>query len=392
MDTGSRARFATSMQRSAGNKAAQRALPSGHSSHADAPTRFSVQRAPDTAAANKAGTVVPRNEVELLGARLKMRQIDLAAFLRDAKKDVDDVRTYFSWVNSVYGRCFGHHELVVGQAGAQIESQQAWADFAFGLLTGVAVGVLAETAVAAAGIKLTYEVILEIAGEIVEGGLAASAKPSGPAIATVPDLAPALKSVRALTRLDQLNAALLGMAVPGAYVYSDAIVESERLTAELRVAEAGGARRIPDAEVQQRYQKLMAFDVKTLLLTTQLAAAETTFQTLRGKLAGRQAPTDVRCEQDIWIPWIAHQSPTSTSFFQFGIPLENKILLNHFVDIGLAARGSRGGRLNADTVNPHVRYHASGVSTTGPAEQLVDGAKQAMAGLPAYWQGVFLEG
>jgi hypothetical protein len=255
----------------------------------------------------------------------------------------------------------------VAQAGQQVESQQAIGDFFAGVSTGMAVGVLAETTVAAAGIALTLEVVAELGAEAVEGLVAAATKAGGPAIKSVPDLAPALKSVEALTQLDRLNASVLGMAVPGSFVYSGPIVEGERLIAELRVAEAGGPRRIPDAELQERYLKLMSFDVKGMALSSATAAATAKFQALRAKLSSRKAPTDLRCEQDIWIPWIAAQGPAETSFWQVAIPLNNKLLTNHFVDIGLATRGRRGGRLNADIENPGISYPDSGgISTSSP--------------------------
>jgi hypothetical protein len=377
----------------AGNMAVQRLVGAQHEEQpavaSTGSTVTNVQREPAAGAAASAPPV-PRNDVELLGMRLKTRQVDLQSFLQHVTDDVNNIRNYFRWVNGVYVRCYDHHTLVTAQASAAAESQQAWADVAFGVMTGVAVGALAEVAVAAAGIKLSYELVMEVAGELVEGGIAAAAKADGPLAKSADELAPALKQVQALDQLDKLNQSVLGVAVPGSFVYTDPIVQSERLTAELRVAEAGGARRMTDAEAHDKYLSLMRFEAKSLVLADNIATAEAKFAALRQNYSSRSAPSDQLCEQDIWIPWIAKQPSSFTSFFQISVLLNSPILTNHFVDIGLATRGNRGGRLHADVEGPGVEYDQ--VRTVSPAEQLVLGAQAAQHELPAYWNAVFLGG
>jgi hypothetical protein len=138
------------------------------------------------------------------------------------------------------------------------------------------------------------------------------------------------------------------------------------------------------------------FELESLKLEAALKAVEAKFEALRVAYAGKQAPSDQRCEQDIWIPWIAKQSPVSESFFSLGSILSNKVLKNHFVDIGLATRGTRGGRLNADIEEPHTQWvkdeRYSTMTVWSPEQQLHGGAAAAAPDIPAYWKDVFLPG
>ena len=359
-----------------------------------------IQREP-TAAAPKTPApaqqpAVSRNDVELLGARLKMRQIDLAAFLNTAKSDVDNIRAYFKWVTDVYSRCYDHYNLVMQQAKQQADSQQVWIDFISSVTTGIAMGLFAEVIVPAEVASKTMEYVYEVGSELIEGYVGLKTKTDAPTLTALTELNPAFKQLVAFQQLDKLNALVLAMAVPGPYVYSDSIVVSERLSAELRVAEAGGQRRMTDEEVQQSYLKLMRFEMASLQLETNLKAVEPKFDALRQAYMGKQAPTDQRCEQDIWIPWIAKQNPGEEGFWSMGPVLNKEIFRNHFADIGLAARGTRGGRLNADVdiYNASTDYDpdAHVTRTVSTSDELVNGAKVELKDLAAYWNDVFLMG
>lgn len=187
-----------------------------------------------------------RNEIELLGTRLKIHQINIATFLRTTNEDINNIRNYFKWLNDVYARCYGHYALVINQADAEAQTEQAWLDIASGVTIGVAVGLIGEAAIAGLAAKAALESVAEVAGELVEGGIGSRVKFEvlRPIVAT--ELAPALKEVQSLKKLDQLNAAILPATVASS-VYLDPIVQAERLTTELRVAEAGGARRMTDS-------------------------------------------------------------------------------------------------------------------------------------------------
>jgi uncharacterized protein DUF4157 len=351
--------------------------------------------APQTAAPTQQ-PAVSRNDVELLGMRLKMRQIDLAAFLNAAKNDVDNIRAYFKWVTDVYSRCYDHYDLVMKQAKQQADSQQTWIDLISGVATGLAVGLFAEVIVPFEITKKVYQFMGEAASEFAEGLVGQALKTDAPGLNAPLDLNPAFKQLVALQQLDKLNALVLSMATPGAYIFSDPIVMAERLSAELRVAEAGGQRRMTDEEVQQSYLKLMRCEVASLQLELNLKEIEPKFDALRKAYMGKQAPSDQRCEQDIWIPWIARQNPGEEGFWSMGPVLNKEIFLNHFVDIGLAARGARGGRLNADVDIHHASTDydpdAHATRTVSTSEELVNGAKALVKDLPAYWNDVFLMG
>lgn len=280
------------------------------------------------------------------------------------------------------------------QAKEQADTQQAWTDFVSGVVTGIAIGLFAEALLPLEAASKALEYTAEVGAELVEGGVARVTKIDAPALAPPLDLNPAFKQLMALQQLDKLNALVLSMAVPGAYIYSDPRVEAERISAELRVAEAGEQRRMSEADVQQSYLKLMRFETASLEMDARLKEAIPTFDALRKAYMGKQAPTDQRCEQDIWIPWIAKQNPGEEGFWSLGPVLNREIFRNHFVDIGLAARGTRGGRLNADvdTHNADAEYDpdAHAIVTVSTSEELVLGAKSALEDLPAYWNDVFL--
>ena len=365
------------------------------------PTTTPPVSAPTAAQASPGG--VSRNDVELMGMRLKTRQVSLGVFLNEAKGDVDSIRAYYRSVNSVYTRTYGHYKLCIQQANAQVDSEQKWVNLVAGIAVGVSLGLMSEATLGALATRLAYELLVETATELGEGLLGSALTPQLRTATISDELHPAWKQVQALQQLDQLSSAVLGMAIPGATVYSNAIVLAERLSAELRVAEAGGERRMSDADIRSDYLKLMGFELKGLGMDNALNDVEPKFAALRKGYLGKQAPSDQRCEQDIWIPWIAEQDPNPT-YVIIGSILENDVLVNHFVDIGLAARGSRGGRLKANVEKPELEPEAPPDDSTGPtkapfarlyespAQQLQLAAAAEVRGLSGYWNDVFLMG
>jgi hypothetical protein len=358
----------------------------------------SLQRRPavplQAQAGNAKSTKPSRREIELIGERLKARQSHLAFFLDTARSDVNNIRIYFTWVNGVYTRCYGHYDLVIKQANAEAQTEQAWLDFVSGVAIGSAVGLIAEALIAGRTVSFlsekALETISEVGAEFVEGGIGTFAKFQVPTATTLGDIAPALKQVQALQRLDELNTVVLSMAVPGTYVYSAPIVMTEKLSADLRVAEAGGKRQFTDAQVSDYSARLKKIDTATVNLDESVKKAEAAFDVLRLRYSSKQAPSDQRTEQDVWIPWIAKQSGEGTRNVLITPVLSRTVLANHLVDIGLAARGTRGGRLNADISKSYQAKRNNMTIWLEPHMQLIEGARAEQAGLPAFWNDVFL--
>jgi hypothetical protein len=343
-------------------------------------------------------------EVNEIATRLKADQNELETFLTGAKQDVANIREYFKWVNGVYERTFGHYSLVIRQAAARAESQQEWADAAFGFAIGVTVGVLAEASLGAKAADTAFEILVEIGAEGVEnligvGASKAGLKPEVPRAKIAEELLPAFKQVVALQQLDDLNQTVLALAVPGTFVYTDPLVQATRLASEAHIAHTGGARQMSDDEVRKGVEHLKKFAQASAAARQKLDAAKAKFEALRKAYTGKQAPSDQRCEQDIWIPWIAQQDADGSLIF--GSVLTNKVIANHLVDIGMAARGVRGGRLNADVENsqmmalpmnadPDAEPLPAKMESTKPSLQLKLGAAEQEASVRAFWKDVFL--
>lgn len=416
-DLGSRMRFLQSVQRSAGNSALQRSTPirsidgpeAGRRVVAPSPPTVEVQRVPGVSnsvaasayvqrvpagtggspsPASAAASATARNEIELLGSRLKINQINLTSFLRDANADITNIRAYFKWLNDVYARCYQHYALVIAQAGAEAQTEQAWLDFASGVAIGATVGLISEAAIAGRVAEKALESVTEVAAEFAEGGIGSFAKFDVPKPALSTD-APALKQVATLAKLDELNAAVLPAAISGS-LYLDPIVQSERLTAELRVAEAGGARRMSDADVQEMRLKLMRFEVSSSQSDRVVTTAAAAFDALRKRYQGQQPPSDQRTEQDIWIPWITQQSGAPQLNLFITPVLSRTVLANHLVDIGLAGRGAPGGRLNADISQSRRTKPDDILTTKEPHQQLILGARAEAPAIPPFWAKLLL--
>jgi hypothetical protein len=241
-DRGSGTRLVAQLQRTVGNREAQRLLHANLEKPSARVQRSTVQRAPTK-------PLVPSlNDIEILGMKLKTRQINLSAFTKNATQDINSLREYYKWLNSVYRRCYDHYELVVKQAAAEAQTEQAWLDYASGVAIGITVGLGAEILIAKAAkaglaAEKSLEAVGEVAGEFVEGGISANLKFDVPVPKIASELSPALRQVQSLQMLDDLSAAVLPMAT-GAQVYTDAIVDAECISAEIRVSEAGGKRRM----------------------------------------------------------------------------------------------------------------------------------------------------
>jgi hypothetical protein len=173
-------------------------------------------------------------------------------------------------------------------------------------------------------------------------------------------------------------------------VYTDAIVDTERISADIRVGEAGGKRRMTDSEIQQKHLKLMRFELASFRSDQEVDAVAAQFDALRKAYVGKQPPSDLRTEQDIWIPWITQQSGEPIRNVFVTPVLSRTVLANHLVDIGMAARDGAGGRLNADVSKSRAMKPGEIMSTLQPHQQLIVGARAAIVGLPEFWRGVFL--
>ncbi|MBB5166961.1 hypothetical protein [Mycobacterium sp. AZCC_0083] len=387
-DRGSGARLAVQLQRTVGNRETQRLLRPTPGAGAPNVQRATVQRAPTK-------PLVPSvNDIEILGTKLKTRQLNVSVFTRNATQDINALREYFKWVNAVYRRCYDHYDLVIKQAAAEAQTEQAWLDYASGAAIGIAVGLAAEGVIAAAAkaglaAEKSLEAIGEVAGEFIEGGISANVKFDVPVPKIAPELSPALRQVQTLQKLDDLSAAVLPMAT-GSQVYTDAIVGTERISADLRVGEAGGKRRMTDSAIQQEHVKLMRFELASFQSDREVDAVAARFDALRTAYNGKQPPSDMRCEQDIWIPWIAQQSGEAIRNVFITPVLSRPVLANHLVDIGLAARGGAGGRLNADISKSRRTKPEEITSTLEPHQQLIVGARAENPALPQVWRAIFL--
>lgn len=382
-DQGAGTRLAVQLQRTVGNRETQRLLHTPDQKTSAPIQRSTVQRAPTK-------PLVPTlNDIEILGMKLKTRQINLSAFTKNATQDINSLREYYKWLNSVYRRCYDHYELVVKQAAAEAQTEQAWLDYASGVAIGVTVGLIGEAIIAGRAAEKALEGIAEVAGEFVEGGISANVKFDVPVPKIAPELSPALRQVQSLQKLDDLSAAVLPMAT-GSQVYADAIVDTERISADIRVGEAGGKRRMTDSDIQQRHLKLMRFELASMRSDQEVDAAAARFDALRKAYVGKQPPTDMRTEQDIWIPWIAQQSGEPIRNVFVTPVLSRPVLANHLVDIGLAGRDGAGGRLNADITKSRMTKPGEVLSTLQPHQQLIIGARAENSGLPEFWRGVFL--
>jgi hypothetical protein len=345
--------------------------------------RSTVQRAPTK-------PLVPSvNDIEILGTRLKTRQLNLSAFTKNATQDINSLREYFKWVNSIYRRCYDHYQLVINQAAAEAQTEQAWLDYASRAAIGITVGLVGEAIIAGRAAEKALEGIAEVSGEFIEGGISANVKFDVPVPKIAPELSPALRQVQSLQKLDDLSAAVLPMA-KGSQVYTDAIVGTERISADLRVGEAGGKRRMTDSEIQQEHLKLMRFELASFQSDREVDAVAARFDALRAAYGGKQPPADMRCEQDIWIPWIAQQSGEAIRNVFVTPVLSRPVLANHLVDIGLAARGGAGGRLNADISKSRRTKPDDIMSTLEPHQQLIVGARAENPALPQVWRAIFL--
>ncbi len=194
-------------------------------------------------------------DVEQLGIRLQARQTHLGNFLTQANGDISNIRGYFKWVNDVYVRCYEHYDLVLKQAKKQADTQQAWMDFVSGLVTGLAVGLIFDAIPALEAAQGIYKALSEMGSGSASGVIGTVTKTDAPALAPPIELNPAFKQLQALQQLDKLNTEVLSLAVPGTLVYSNPLVQIERIKAELRVSAAGGQRQLSDDDIQKNLHR-----------------------------------------------------------------------------------------------------------------------------------------
>ncbi len=386
------------VQRLVGNRAvtaavtpAQPRVDVGHTLPAATRTQ-TVQR--DGTAKPKAELPVPTASVETVRTRLTSRQKTLAQFLTVAKQDVANIRAHFVFVNGVYKRSFDHHALVVDQVKAQAVTKQAWVDFAFGVGVGVGVGLFSEALIAGRLAEAAYETLAEVGAELVEGGIARIVKPEVPKAELIPGLAPELKQIRSLQMLDDLNAVVLQLAVPGTMVFSDSLVQSERVLAELRLIAAGAdadSRRMTDAEIRDKFAKITKFDATGADAETKLATTMADFDRLRALFFERPPVADQQVEQDIWIPWLAVQDLDTF----FAPTVFNALMRAHLRDIGVTARLGVGGFPYRDPVLGNYWPHNPGTDEEKAVVRSYQQQKESAAAeakhLPAFWNRVFLQ-
>lgn len=380
------------LQRSAGNRAAQTFISSERSPRGQVPVSRRIERVPQT---TKIALPVPLDSVAAARTRLDARQKSLNQFLTDSKLDIANIRTHFGFVNGVYKRSFEHHAMVVAQVRAEAETKQAWVDFAFGVGVGVSVGMMGEALIAGKLAESAFELVAEVGAEMVEGAIASRVKPEVPKAVLLPELAPELKQIRSLQILDDLNVAVMEMAVPGTFVFTEPLVQCERLTAELRLIAAGadeGHRKMTDAQITEQFAKITKFDQSSAQADAKLAAAKAAFDKLRAQFFARPPITDEKIEQDIWIPWIGAQAIDTF----FAPTLFNAQIRNHFRDIGLTARLGVAGLGNYDGLfgteiwpnNPSTPHERAVVASYTALKAAA--AAEARV-IPAFWNKVFIQ-
>ena len=337
---------------------------------------------------------MPLEAVEAIGKRLAARQSNLNQHLVTSKQGIADIRSYFTNVNGVYKRSYDHHAMVVAQAKAQAETKQQWVDFAFGVGTGIAVGLMSEALIAGKLAEVAYETVAEVGAEMVEGGIARVLKPEVPKVELLPELAPEFKQIQSLKILDDLNVAVLQLAAPGTFTFTDPMVQTERVGAELRLISAGADadhRRMSDDDIRSKFTKLQAFDAASATSDTQLETAREKFANLRRALASAPPLTDAQVEQDIWIPWIMVQDIDTF----FAPTIFSALMRNHFSDIGLTQRLGVIPLGNQDSL--FGQFWPNNPSTD-QEHRVVDSYRDFKAAattqgklLPAFWSKVFLQ-
>ena len=350
-----------------------------------------MQRDPSKA---KPALPVPLESVEAIGTRLAARQSNLNQHLVTSKEDIGSIRSYFGSVNGVYKRSHDHHAMVVAQAKAQAETKQQWVDFAVGVGTGIAVGLMSEALIAGKLAEAAYETVAEVGAELVEGGIARAFKPEVPKVELLPELAPEFKQIRSLQTLDDLNVAVLQLAAPGTFTFTDPMVQTERLSAELRLISAGADadhRRMSDDDIRSKFDKLKKFDAASANSNTQLETARAAFAKLRSALASAPPLTDAQVEQDIWIPWIMAQDIDTF----FAPTIFSALMRNHFADIGLTGRLGVIPLGNQDSLfgqfwpnNPTTEQEHRVVNSY---KDFKDAAGREGKLLAAFWNKVFLQ-
>ncbi len=350
-----------------------------------------VDRAPQKA---KVELPVPLESVESIRVKLVARQNNLNSFLTTAKQDISNIRTHFSFVNGTYNRSHANHAMVVAQAKTQAESKQQWVDFAFGVGVGISVGLMSEALIAGKLAEAAFETLAEVGAEIVEGGIARLVKPEVPKPELIPGLAPELKQIRSLQILDDLNVVALQMAVPGTFVFTDPLVQCERLSGELRLLQAGAdadRRKMNDAQMREQFANLTKFEAESSKAEAKLVATKASFDKLRVSFFARPAISDKLVEQDIWIPWIAAQDIETF----FAPTLFNNLIRQHMQDIGLSDRLGAAGLPNRDRILgdywPHNPGNAQERNVVKSYVALKNAAAAEAKLLPAFWNKVFLQ-
>ncbi len=381
----------SALQRTAGNRAAQTFVSGERSRVGQGAVPRRIDRTPQ---ATKVSLPVPLDSVAAVRTRLDARHKSLNQFLTDSKQDITNIRTHFGFVNGVYKRSFDNHAMVIAQAKAQAETKQAWVDFAFGVAVGVSVGMMGEALIAGRLAESAFELVAEVGAEMVEGGIASRVKPEVPKFELLPDAAPELKQIRSLQILDDLNVVVIEMAVPGASVFTQPLVQCERVTAELRLIASGADekhRKMTDDQIREQFAKITKFDQASAQADAKLAASKAAFDKLRAQFFARPPITDAKVEQDIWISWIAAQAIDTF----FAPTLFNSLIRQHFRDIGLSGRLGVEGLGNYDRLFGEYWPHNPGTPQERAVVASYTALKNAAAAegkaIPAFWNKVFLQ-
>lgn len=291
-------------------------------------------------------------------------------FLKTAGDFITGFRQKTTWVNGAYSLAYDHHTTLVKVLAADDANRAVIANLVVGLGLNLATGGLAEVLEEA---EMIGHAAAFWGDQISNTAVGVVGAPNIPVAAVSAETNPAFKELMGLQKLDELNRAVLPVAIDGSRNLLTMMAEvgdlSDALNASTNDPKAMGkddfTRRF---SVLQRNFQLVPQIVPTL---DKVAAS---FVQLWATFFKSPWPDDRRSEQDIWIVWITSQvtSPESWSAAAWGSTLENYKLTNHLQDIGV--------------------YDRLGIVKSRTADwQLKAAANRQLADIAKYWASAFLQ-
>ena len=338
-----------------------------------------VQRAPDEPEFTPAEVTQYRGRINAGRSSAQDFTDKFNQFLDNAGRFITAYRGKASWVNGSYTLAYGHHTTLVGQLGASAAADQILANLAVGLALNVLTGGVAE-------ILETMDVIGHAAAfwgdQLVNTVAGAVAAPNIPAPVTTATSAPAFKELKGLQKLDELNQHAFKLASDGSRAIVKVLLEAGKLQDAL-MAPAGDAGSIEKTQFVQRMDTLGTLFDQIPPATTQIVAGNAKFDTLWATFFQSPWPSDMKCEQDIWIVWMAEQKtydnpemPTHEGLLgAFDEMITPKLLRKREFQDHMFAIGGDAADVASHNLDTMIKFAA-------------EGRKPKIA---TYWASVFME-